>query len=570
MSWQEQKKNIDILAKETGTQVFAPGSRRGFAFIYPNTYNIGMSNLGLHILYREINARGDTACERFFLPDKSKSSNVKRLLSMETQRELTNFPIIGVMMSFELDYFNFLHMLDLAKIPLLAKERDDNWPLIIVGGPCATFNPEPLALFADLFVIGEGEETINKILDKIYENEHLSKQERLVLLANVPGVYVPQFYQPVFDEEDRLLSVSVVEKVPEKVQKQWVRDLDSYAGHYQILTPLTEFSNMFAVEVARGCGRNCRFCMAGYCFRQPRAKNLEVIWQEIINRPEQSEKVGLVGAAVCDYPYIKELTQRLIENNIAFSVSSLRADTLDFTLAKALAENGQKTLTIAPEAGSERLRKVINKGIDEEDILRAIDIAAQVGISNIKLYFMIGLPTETNDDIIELVNLVEKIKSSMKNQKGKLSLSINPFIPKPFTPFQWSEMTDIKVLEDRVKFLQKAFKQDKNILISVESFKSSVIQLALARGSRKIGELLLLGHKDGGVKQFGRLLKEYAKSNFNYKVERSYEYTEVLPWDLLDMGFSKDYLLKEWTKNQQESTTSQCFKGCKRCGICEE
>lgn len=570
MSWQEQKKNIDILAKETGTQVFAPGSRNSFAFIYPNTYNIGMSNLGLHIIYREINQRGDTACERFFLPEKNNSKEKQRLFSIETQRELNKFPVIGVMMSFELDYFNLLDMLDMARIPLLSKERKEQDPLIIIGGPCATFNPEPLSLVADIFIIGEGEKTINKILDVVYHNEHLTKEEKLVLLANLPGVYVPKFYKPEFDANDNLLNITVDEKVPNQVQRQWVKDLDKYLGHYQILTPLTEFSNMFAIEVARGCGRHCRFCMAGYCFRRPRAKDLELLWQEILNRPKESKKVGLVGAAVCDYPYIKELTQRLIDRDISFSVSSLRADTLDIALAQALAKNGQKTLTIAPEAGSERLRKVINKGISKEDILRCVNIADQVGISNIKLYFMLGLPTETDDDIIELISLVNEIQIARKNKKGKLSLSVNPFIPKPFTPFQWSEMADIKVLEKRVNFLQKSFKQDRNVLISVEPFKSSIIQLALARGSRKIGELLLLSQKSGGSKKFAKLLKDYAKNNDNYNVQRAYSFTEVLPWNQLDMGFDTKYLLEEWQKAQREITTQQCFEHCKRCGVCKE
>ncbi len=546
-----------VLANERGAQVFAPGSRRSFALLYPNNYHIGMSNLGLHILYREINARGDTSCERFFLPETG-----EKLLSRETKRPLGTFSVIGVMMSFELDYFNFLTMLEAGRVPLYSEKRSERDPLVIIGGPCATFNPEPLSLFADAFVIGEGEETINDILDAIKDDASL-RREKLARLGTIPGVYVPSLYQAEYSADGKqtaLLSLGG----PSAIKRRWVQDIDKYAGHYEIISNATEFGNMFAVEVARGCGRHCRFCMAGYCFRQPRPRSLEKIWQAIEQRPAEADRVGLLGAAVSDYPQIKELVARLIAFGIAFSVSSIRADMLDVELAHALAQSGQKTLTIAPEAGSERLCRIINKGVTEEDILRCVRLAAEAGMSQIKLYFMIGLPGETQDDIEELAALVFKVRKEMDavGNKGKLSLSVNPFIPKPCTPFQWENMLEEKELKIRLSYLQEAFKKHRNIDIFAESLRSSRVQAALARGGRSMGKELLAAHHEGGMKTFAATLRKTALD--------SYQPGDYLPWQHLDMGFSLQYLLDEREKALLGLPAAVCVDGCRRCGVCED
>ena len=553
MTWRQETQLKSILQNERGYVIHSGGGRSKFALVYPNLYKIGMSNLGIHIIYELLNNRADTSCERFFLPEPKSLGQIERaktpLLSLETQTPLFKFPLIGFAVSFEPDYFNLLKILELGRIKLLSKERKDLDPIVIAGGPCATFNPEPLSLFVDAFVIGEGEAILPPLLDTICaaKAEGLSRTQTLQKLSTVAGVYVPS--------------------VPRQTKRQWLKNLDSHPAHTVIVTDDTEL-NMYLIETARGCGRHCRFCMAGYCFRRPRNRSLEVLKLEVESAKHFGKKIGLMGAAISDYPWINELCQAIRNEGLPMSVASFRADSVTAELVEALVSSGLETLTIAPEAGSARMRAVINKGIEEEHVFRAVELGLAAGVRNFRLYFMIGLPFETLEDVEAIVTLSNRLKEYMQNHSGsgRLTLSVNPFIPKPFTPFQWAPMADKRYIEEALKMLRVGLK-GKNIELITESPRESIVQAVLARGDSRIGEVLLKAHQNGGIKTFRQVLKEL-EIDVGYYLYRQRDKDEALPWDLLDQGFTKEYLYSEYERAQNLQKTLPCFDSCKRCGVC--
>ena len=551
-----------------------PHAGQKVAIVYPNTYFVGMSNLGLHIIYEEINLRNDSVCERIFLPEKKELEAYDKtktpLMSVETQRPMHQFDVVAFDVTFEMDYFHIPLMLRHGRVPIMGKDRTEFDPIVIAGGPCATFNPEPFADFIDAFIIGEGEGIVSRVLDIIRDGkmEGLDRHAILRQLADVSGVYVPSLYVPIYNEDGEFKGYDIVEGVPKTIKRHF--EMLTSGGETVVATNYTEFGAMYIIEVARGCGRHCRFCMAGYCFRVPRVRPLDILKEGVERAEKLGKKVGLMGAAISDYPEVDELVNYIRSKDMRYSCASLRADSLTQAVVDGLADSGQKTITIAPETGSERLRRVINKGISEEHLQNAAALSAKSGIQHMRLYIMIGLPTETDEDIEAIVGLAERTQAHMEKVgcKGRLTLSINPFIPKPFTPFQWMAMDNQKAVEKKLQYIKKALQKNRRIEVLVESPKEAYIQGVLARGDRRLGAVIAACAADRGSKSFKSEMKAAGldMDNMNYR-ERSFD--EFLPWSHLDMGMQEGYLEMEWQRSLDEAYTPPCAAGCKRCGVCK-
>ncbi len=563
-----------LLAVEQGTVFKARGVDVEVALAYPNTYHVGMSNLGVHQVYDLLNRRDDTACERVFLPDEDDIAEYDRsstmLFSLESRRPVRDFDILAFSVSFEQDYVNVLEMLRLAGIAADKKDRGPDDPLLVLGGICTFFNPEPLTDFFDVVIVGEGEEVAGEFLDVYRTNKEQGRQDLLRALAKVPGVYIPEFYEIAYRGDGTVQERrSLIADVPATIVKRAVKDIDKKPAATVILTPDTEFSNMYLAEVTRGCGRHCRFCMAGYIYLPPRSLSAEQARGEANKADETCGKIGLVGSALSDYPAIDDLCSSI---QGGLSVSSLRADSLSTTLIERLAKSGHKTISLAPEAGSERLRKVINKGVTEEDILRAADLVFGAGIPNLKLYFIIGLPTETQEDIDAIIELAGKVREvQLKHARpagriGRITLSVNSFVPKPFTPFQWEPMADVASLNRKQRSIEKAVKRIGNMNLIHDLPKWESIQALLSRGDRRVGRLLKAAHEAGGDwKNAARKLGMDA----GFYVTRRRAFDEVLPWDFIDIGVRKEYLKNEHARALEGRFTPPCKVGtCKTCGVC--
>ena len=563
------------LAQERGYYRYPAGVRTRFALVYPNTYFVGMSNLGLHIVYALLNERSDTACERVFLPDRDEMPRYVRtntpMMSVETQTPLADFAIVGFAISFEMDYFHVAEMLARSHITPLAADRTAHDPLVIAGGPCATFNPEPLAALVDAFVIGEGEAILPAMMDAYHAGLHAGDDRAALLqrLSHIPGVYVPALYTPAYDAAGHLTALLPQAGAPSRVARQWVEDLDAHPAHTVVITDDTEFS-FYLIETARGCGRHCRFCMAGYCFRRPRNRSLAVIEGEVRDALAYGKKIGLMGAAISDYPEIDALCRSILGEGLSMSVASFRADSVTKELVESLAASGLKTLTIAPEAGSARMRAVINKGIEEHHLFTSVDLGAAAHILNFKLYIMVGLPFEADEDIDAIIDLTQRLRSYMdeKGCRGTLTLSVNPFVPKPFTPFQWMAAAEKKRMDAVMKRLTQALSRHKKIVVHFESPKEARVQSILARGDRRLGAPLMRAAMGRGAKDLGAEMRADGLSAEDYLSPAWTEKT-YLPWDHLDMGFSKHYLWQEYERAKALLPTPICFDGCLRCGVCK-
>ncbi|KAF0215764.1 MAG: radical SAM domain-containing [Geobacteraceae bacterium] len=549
MSWKIIEKYRKILAGESGATRKDRGGKLTVCLVYPNHYRIAMSNLGFQAVYALLNSHTDVLCERAFLPDPEERREYEKsrtsLLSLESQRPLTEFDVVAFSVSFESDYLNIPAIFHLAGIPPFAAKRAGSMPLVIAGGAALFLNPEPVADFMDLVAVGEAEAILPRLLGLLTAEGSEGREELLRKAVESPGIYVPSFYEAVYDGPKLVAFKSLAGELP-PVKRGWEPQLDRHPTHSVLLTPGTEFSDMYLIELSRGCPRGCRFCAAGFIYLPYRQRSLEEIKTVVARGLAQKEKVGLVGAAVSDYRGIGELCRHILEKGGKVSVSSLRIDALDEEMIEVLKASGHKTVALAPEGGSQRLRDLIGKNIDEQQILAACNRLIEKDILNLKLYFIIGLPTETSDDLEEMVGLVTRIRerviaSARKNRRlGEVVLSINPFVPKPFTPFQWCGMEGIKSLERKMRFLQQAVRPLSNVRMQMEGPKDAYLQALLSRGDRRLSRLLVRAHELGSWK---RAAKELSLDT-DFLVCRDIPLDELLPWDFIESG-DRERLVRE-------------------------
>jgi radical SAM family uncharacterized protein len=542
------------------------------ALVYPNRYHIGMSNLGFQTVYRLLNSLDHVVCERAFLPE-TNASEMARPTTVESNRPLTDADIIAFSISFENDYPHLLDILDSVGLPLKSDSRTSRHPLVIAGGVACLLNPEPLAPFIDCFLIGEAEEILSTFFET-FESRRDKKTVLKNLAHKVPGAYIPAFYRPRYDDDGTLAAFEPLADVPPVIKRVYLKDLSRTSTCSTVVTPHTTFDRSFLIEVGRGCPHGCRFCSAGFIYRPPRYRPISQLAQTIDQGTRLTDRIGLVGAAVSDLPEIDKLCGQFHDKGIRISFSSLRADRLSPGLLAALKQSKVKTATIAPEAGTDRLRRVINKGLSENDILTAATTLVENGIPNLKLYFMIGLPTETISDVEAITQTVKKIKhrflasSRARKKIGHITVSLNSFVPKPFTPFQWCAMEEIGVLKTKIKKIKSELKKVPNLRINSDVPRWAHIQALLSRGDRKVADILSLAHANGG--NWAQTLKTVAV-NPDFYVYRERRTDERFPWDFIDHSIKKSFLRREYQRAMQGRATADCqVKTCHVCEVCKE
>ena len=566
-----------------------------FGFCFADVYEIGMSHLGMKILYHLLNEADDIYCERFFTPwvdmeEKMREENIP-LFSLETKTPAREFDFLGFTLQYEMSYTNILNMLELGNIPLLSCDRTDDDPIICAGGPCA-YNPEPLAPFIDFFMLGEGEESMMEIMDLYREmkTNGATKDEFLKEVVKIEGTYVPKFYDVTYNEDGTIRSFSKnYDGAPDKIKKRIISDFDSCFAPDNIIVPFMEVvHDRIMLEIFRGCIRGCRFCQAGMIYRPVRERSPETLLDlgRRLIKNTGYEEISLSSLSTSDYTRLKELTDGLLdlteEQKISLSLPSLRLDNFSMELMQKVQKVRKSGLTFAPEAGTQRLRDVINKNITEEDLTRASTTAFSGGYGTIKLYFMIGLPTETEEDIAGISHLADEVVSiykhtpkEIRNKNLRVTVSVSSFVPKPFTPFQWVAQNTKDELYKKQMFLKE---QIKNRYVSYNWHDSSlsILEGIVARGDRRLAKAIMEAHRlgakfDSWHEHFRPEIWYQAFKNTNIDPDfyntRERSYDEILPWDHIDVGVSKKFLINENEKAKKGITTENCREKCAGCGI---
>ena len=551
-----------------------PGGRLGVALVYPNAYRLGMANLGLHAVYRLFNDDAATVCERAFLPEDGGEPR-----TLESGRPLRDFHVVAFSLSFEEDYLHVLELLDRAGLPLRSADRDARHPLVVAGGIAVQINPEPVAPFFDAFLVGEGEVLVPPFLATAREAvaDGRPREEALSALSRLRGAYVPSRYEVEYSDtrDPRGAWVTRLEPrvgAPVRVARAYVPDLRGLPTSRVIESPDAQFGDLFLTEVARGCLWGCRFCAAGFVQRPYREVDLETLRAEARKGVERGLRVGLVGPDTSDYTGLDPLTCFIGELGGTFSPSSLRVDAITPELSRRMAEGGERSITIAPEAGTERMRRVINKDFTDDQIVRAAEHALSQGMQHVKMYFMCGLPTETEDDVLGMARIAIRIREEVmlpyaqrRGRMGRISLSVNPFVPKPWTPFQWLPMHAKACLEEKRRLLEKTLRP-KGIDVDFFSPREAYLQTLLSRGDRRCADLLELAHRETG----GDLRKALRRwpHDPDFFVLREAGVDEALPWDFIDQGLTKRFLARELQRGVGARLTPKCLvETCRACGL---
>lgn len=569
-----------------------------FAMCFPDVYEIGMSHLGIQILYDMFNRRDDVYCERVYSPwvdlDKIMREKNIPLFALESQDPICDFDFVGITLQYEMCYTNILQVLDLSHIPLNASERTDDDPIVIGGGPCS-YNPEPIADFFDLFYIGEGETRYFELLDKYKEikNNGGSRKDFLKAAARIPGMYVPSFYDVYYNDDGTLKSFAPnCPEAPQKVRKEMVMDVsDTFYPDKPLVPYIKVTQDRVTLEIQRGCIRGCRFCQAGMIYRPVRERSLDMLKATAKKMLESTghEEITLSSLSSSDYSQLQGLVNFLIdeykEKGVNISLPSLRIDAFSLDVMSKVQDIKKSSLTFAPEAGSQRLRNVINKGLTEENILTGSGMAFDSGWNKVKLYFMLGLPTETTEDIEGIMDLCQKIADRYyeipkENRNGKVQITASTsfFVPKPFTPFQWAPMCTKEQFLDKAHVVRRkldTLKNKKSIKYNWHEADVSVLEGLLARGDRKLCTTILEAYKSGCIYDAWSDFFDNDKwvaaientgVDMDFYITRERDVDEILPWDFIDIGVTKNFLKREWKRAQEETVTPNCRMKCSGCG----